>query len=87
MIVDVAHGSEMAHDPAGAFGKTVEGQQQALEHVTALAAQGYAPIGIMIEASDIPSPTDPVMPLDVACEGLIKLRHTIKHASHLTTEV
>lgn len=61
MIVDVAHGSEMAHDPAGTFKKSVEGQKRALNHVIAIATRGEVPNGIMAEASDAESPTDPHM--------------------------
>jgi phospho-2-dehydro-3-deoxyheptonate aldolase len=73
VIVDVAHGSEMAHDPEGGFQKSVEGQENALEHVIRLAEMGHIPMGVMIEASDIESPTDPVMPLQVALDGVKRL--------------
>lgn len=73
VIVDVAHGSEMAHDPEGAFQKSVEGQEEALEHVIRLAEIGHIPMGVMVEASDIESPTDPVMSLQVALDGVKRL--------------
>ncbi len=71
VIIDTAHGSEIAHDPSNK--KSVEGQIKALEHVIELAQQGYIPAGIMLEASDIESPTDPVIPLEIALEGIRKL--------------
>lgn len=74
MIVDVAHGSEMAHDPAAKFQKSVQGQADALEHVIRIARDhGTAPAGIMMEASEADSPTDPHLPLAVALEGLKRL--------------
>ena len=79
LIVDVAHGSEMAHDPNGNFKKSVEGQIRAMEAVIRLASEGYVSAGIMIEASDLESPTDPVMPLQTALDGVKRL-HKIKLA-------
>jgi len=79
LIVDVAHGSEMAHDSEGKFGKSVEGQIAAMEAVIRLARQGHFPAGIMIEASDLESPTDPVMPLKLALDGARRL-HAVKQA-------
>ncbi|HVV67271.1 MAG TPA: hypothetical protein VHB72_04380 [Candidatus Saccharimonadales bacterium] len=78
LIVDTAHGSEMAHDPEGEFGKTVEGQKRALQTVLDVASEGYVPAGIMMEASDIgvPNPehrTGSPMPLDDALEGAAAL--------------
>lgn len=77
VIVDVAHGSEMAHDPKGEFSKSVRGQIVAMESVIRLVGEGYIPAGIMIEASDLESPTDPVMPLQTALDGA-KRFHEIK---------
>lgn len=77
LIVDVAHGSEMAHDPEGKFQKSAKGQELAMETVIELAKQGHLPAGIMIEASDIDSPTDPVLPLQLALDGVKRL-HAIK---------
>ncbi len=70
-IVDVAHGSEIAHDDDSK--KSVTGQLRAAEHVIKLAELGLAPAGIMIEASDFVVPdidrrTDPNMPLESALE-------------------
>jgi phospho-2-dehydro-3-deoxyheptonate aldolase len=74
MIVDVAHGSEMAHHPDGTFKKSVPGQIAALEHVIAIAEEhGELPAGIMAEASEADSPTDPHMPFNLAIEGVRKL--------------
>lgn len=67
IIVDAAHGSEQAYDPKGAFLKSALGQIACLEDLAIAArATGRFPRGIMIEASDITSPTDPVVPLDEA---------------------
>lgn len=78
VIVDVAHGSEMAHDPNGRFRKSVAGQVAAMESVIRLAEHGYIPAGMMIEATNLQTPTDPVMPLDLALTGVKRL-HKIKH--------
>ncbi len=78
MIVDVAHGSEMAHHPNGAFRKSVQGQIDALEHVIAIAEQGESPAGIMAEASEAASPTDPHMPFAIAVRGIMRL-HSLRH--------
>lgn len=59
MIVDGAHGTEMAHHPAGNFKKSVEGQLNALKHIEQIASKGELPTGVMFEASDAHSPTDP----------------------------
>jgi phospho-2-dehydro-3-deoxyheptonate aldolase len=73
LIVDTAHGSEMAHDPEQMFKKSVAGQIAAIEAVLRLAEVGYVPAGIMIEASDIESPVDPTIPLQVALDGVKRL--------------
>ncbi len=73
MIVDIAHGTEMAHDPDGKFAKSVGGQILALEHVIKIAESGELPIGIMAEASDAESPTDPNMPFQIALDGVVEL--------------
>lgn len=81
MIVDPAHGSEMAHDPSGANEKSVAGQEAALEHTISLAETGQAlPLGIIMEATEAVSPTDPVSPFDVAINGIKRL-HRIKTQS------
>ncbi|MDB5185977.1 MAG: Chorismate mutase, type [Candidatus Saccharibacteria bacterium] len=75
MIVDIAHGTEMAHDPNGKFKKSVEGQEAALQHVLDIANSGLTPAGIMSEASNAHSPTDPVMPVEGVVSGVRRL-HT-----------
>lgn len=79
MIIDVAHGSEMAHDPAGTFKKSSEGQMAALEHVLTIAERhGELPAGIMAEASDAASPTDPHMPFKAAVSAIERLHSLTK---------
>lgn len=73
LIVDVAHGSEMAHDPTRRFQKSVAGQIAAMNSVIDIAGQGILPAGVMIEASDGSSTTDPNMPFDIAIDGLRRL--------------
>lgn len=78
LIVDVAHGSEMAFDPSGNYDKTRAGQIACMEAVIELASDGHAPSGIMIEASDYEHPdpykrTDPNIPFDIALEGILEL--------------
>jgi hypothetical protein len=82
MIVDIAHGGEMAHDPNGDFKKSIIGQIACMEHVLELANLGLAPTGIMIEASDhvyndTHRKTDPNMPFDTALNGAKKLHDII----------
>ena len=62
VIIDFAHGSEMAHDPNGNGEKSIEGQLAAFNHGLELAAEGYIPAGIMLEASDTQRVVDPNMP-------------------------
>lgn len=81
-IVDVAHGSEIAHDHDNL--KSVNGQIKAAEHVVRLAQEGLMPSGIMIEASDIhiediSRRTDPNMPLDLALGVLGELQKILKN--------
>jgi hypothetical protein len=81
-IVDVAHGGEQAHDPEQRFGKSAEGQLACLSSVNDIAeATTWIPHGVMIEASDIKSPTDPVVPLDEAFDALRRLSSA--HSKHL----
>lgn len=70
LIVDTAHGVEMAHAPGADFTKSVIGQVACLEHVIKLAEDGFAPAGIMIEASDAISPTNPNMPHSSGISGI-----------------
>lgn len=58
-IIDLAHGSEMVHDPDK--NKSEEGQINAVIHLGKLLQAGNVVAGFMIETSDIQSPTDPVI--------------------------
>lgn len=69
-IIDVAHGTEMAHDPNGNFKKSVAGQILGMQAVITLTRQGYRPAGVMLEASDLPSRVDPHMPMEAAVAGI-----------------
>lgn len=64
IIVDTAHGTEMAHHPEGAFEKSVEGQTIAQKHLVKIAQEGYMPVGKLSEASSTVGKTDPNMPLE-----------------------
>ncbi len=77
LIVDVAHGSEMAFDPSGGFKKSAIGQIAVMNTVIRLIDSNHIPAGMMIEASDLESPTDPVMPLQTALDG-VKRFHEAK---------
>lgn len=77
LIVDTAHGAEMAHHPEGSFEKSVEGQVAALDHLVELACRGYVPIGKLSEASSTQGRTDPNMPLQPSLE-VGKQLHAIK---------
>lgn len=67
VVVDTAHGSEMAHDPHGNFQKSIEGQVACLKHLGDIALRtGMLPHGVMVEATDAKSPTDPVIPFSEA---------------------
>ncbi len=71
LLVDWAHGGEQAHDPKGEFQKSVLGQIACMNHTIEIAQRtGKTPAGIFTEASDAESPTDPVMPFDIAIEGV-----------------
>jgi hypothetical protein len=63
----------MAHHPEGIYAKSVAGQIACIEHVIAIADKGELPAGIMMEASDADSPTDPLIPFSIAIEGLRQL--------------
>lgn len=78
LIVDTAHGCEMAHDPSKNFGKSSIGQIVGMRHLIALAENGYAPLGSISEASRAESPVDPPMPLMIAVSGVKRL-----HAARL----
>lgn len=70
-MVNVAEGSEMAH--CNNFNKTEEGQKAALEHVIQLSGEGLLPMGVMIEGSDLSSPTNPNIPFSLAKNGIVRL--------------
>jgi hypothetical protein len=69
LIVDSAHGGEMAFDPSGRYDKSQDGQIKCLNRILELMDDGSLPrpIGLMSEACDAPSPVDPVIPFQ---EGL-----------------
>jgi 3-deoxy-D-arabino-heptulosonate 7-phosphate (DAHP) synthase len=73
LMVDTAHGSEMAHDPLGRWAKSVDGQILAIDHVLNLAEAGYHPLGITMEASSELGPTDPNMPLRIGLRAIASL--------------
>ncbi len=76
VVVDTAHGGEMAFDPNGAYKKTPEGQVACMERVIELAIKyGEMPVGMMVEASHAPSPTDPVIAPEIALGGVLRLYH------------
>lgn len=72
MMLDLAHGAEQAHGPNGNFDvKTIEGQERALEHYIEIGERtGMWARGLLIEASDAPSDTDPNMPRQIALDGI-----------------
>jgi hypothetical protein len=70
IIIDVAHGGEMAHDPLGRFGKSELGQIACMMSLAQVMREGYIPAGVMVEASDVPSETDPTIPLALAMDGI-----------------
>jgi phospho-2-dehydro-3-deoxyheptonate aldolase len=80
LIVDTAHGGEMAFDPGGEYKKSVLGQVACLERVLQIAEEyGETPAGIIMEASSAESPTDPVMPFQVAL-GAARRLHELRMA-------
>lgn len=82
IIVDLAHGSEQAHDLNGKFSKSIKGQAACFDHIIDLTRQGYKPVGIMTEASNVISPTDPNMPLELALNKIKKLKLVIDAMGH-----
>lgn len=71
LISDLAHGSGLAHDPESTFKKTEVGQLRALEHYIQIGEQtGLWANGLLLEASDAPSDTDPNMPHKIALDAL-----------------
>ena len=78
LIVDTAHGGEMAFDPEGNYKKSVLGQVACLERVLQIAEEhDELPVGIIMEASSAESPTDPVMPFQIAL-GAARRLHELR---------
>lgn len=75
MMLDLAHGAEQAHEPNGNYDvKSVEGQERALEHYIEIGERtGMWARGLLIEASDAPSDTDPNMPRQKALDGIVHI--------------
>lgn len=82
MLDDMAHGTEMAHDPAGQYQKSIVGQERAWEHLLELVAEGYVGVGVLTEASDAASLIDPNMPFARGVAN-IKRMHNIKMTGNL----
>ncbi|MGZ6005534.1 MAG: hypothetical protein ACXWLH_05315 [Candidatus Saccharimonadales bacterium] len=74
MIDDSAHGTSIAHDPDNR--KSDYGQQAALEHIMNLSYFGYTSSGLLIEASDAKSVTDPNLPFKI---GYAAIREIVGH--------
>lgn len=85
MIVDTAHGGEMAFDPEEKYQKSMIGQVVCLENVLRIAEDhGEVPAGVIMEASSAKSPTDPVAPFRVmmgAAMRLHELRTSMAHTA------
>ena len=77
VIVDSAHGSEMAHHHNGEYTKTSLGQIVCLKHTGDLTNGGIIPAGLMVEASSIVGVTDPNIPFKI---GSVVLREMAKRA-------
>lgn len=80
VIIDVAHGSEMAHHPTGDFAKSILGQTACLASLASIMRDGSLSSGVMIEASATPSKTDPVIDPGLALDH-IKALNAIKQRS------
>jgi len=80
IIRDNAHGVEMAHNPNGKFEKSIAGQIRASHAAIELAYEGYPPLGVMYEASNLESIMDPHIPLETAILHT-ELLHTAKLGS------
>lgn len=84
MMLDLAHGSEQAHDPNGNFKKSSIGQIKAMEHYIKICEQASVwANAVMLEASDAPSETDPNMPHQVALDGIAhiaQLMHPVRES-------
>jgi hypothetical protein len=73
MIDDLAHGTEMAHDPEGNFQKSAQGQMNATDHIIDLWERGYASSGTLAEGSDSPEKVDPHEPFAFALGAMKRL--------------
>jgi hypothetical protein len=89
MLVDTAHGGEMAHAPNGDFTKTVAGQIACAEHVLYVAETfGEMPVGMMMEATDSKiNPVDPPMPWGVAIEIALHLNDLNNEMAGVRTQI
>ena len=82
VIVDVAHGSSIAFNQTGGTAKTEAGQIACMERVVELAEKyGELPVGMMVEASAAPTPTDPVIAPEIALAGVLRLHELRMHAA------
>jgi hypothetical protein len=73
MIDDLAHGTEMAHDPEGKFQKSVQGQMDGTNHLIELWERGYVSSGTLSEGSDTPEIIDPHEPFSFALGAMRRL--------------
>lgn len=86
MIVDLAHGTEIAHDPRQKGRKTIAGQVAAFDHMLDILEDNTNILpnlaGLMVEASDTkPKPgrcTDPNMPFALLEEKVDELKQILK---------
>jgi phospho-2-dehydro-3-deoxyheptonate aldolase len=76
VIVDVAHGGEMAHDLSGQYGKSELGQIACIATLAEVMREGFMPAGVIMETSDVKSPVDPTISLDYGLAGIQAL-HTV----------
>lgn len=80
VLIDAAHGGEMAHDPGGHFKKSVPGQLACMATIIRVGQQyGELPRGVLIEASYAYSPVDPVMPFKAATDSIVQLEMIREH--------
>lgn len=70
-IDDSAHGTSIAHDPNNQ--KSNYGQEAALDHIVTLSSLGYVSAGLLVEASDVVSATDPNLPFNTGMEAISEL--------------
>lgn len=77
MVLDLAHGGEMAHDPGKRSQKSVAGQIACAHHAIRLANEGIRMAGYLMEASDIKSVTDPNMPHTEGIKAITRIAHSV----------